>query len=91
MPGMDEQSVDVSVQDDVLSIRAEKKEDKEEKGANRYVSERRYGLCARSFRLPANVDSDRIAASMKNGVLTVTLPKTEPSQPAKRKIDITKA
>ncbi|WP_454019511.1 Hsp20/alpha crystallin family protein [Azospirillum sp. Marseille-Q6669] len=91
MPGMDEQAVDLSVQDDVLSIKAEKSEEKDEKDANRYVSERRYGLCARSFRLPANVDRDRIAASMKNGVLTVVLPKTEPGQPSKRKIDIAKA
>ncbi|MFC5360267.1 Hsp20/alpha crystallin family protein [Azospirillum himalayense] len=91
MPGMDEQAVDLSVQDDVLSIKAEKSEEKDETGANRYVSERRYGLCARSFRLPANVDRDRIAASMKNGVLTVVLPKTEPGQPSKRKIEIAKA
>ncbi|WP_448205672.1 Hsp20/alpha crystallin family protein [Azospirillum sp. sgz302134] len=88
MPGMDETSVEVGIQDDVLSIRAEKNEEKEEKGTNRYFSERRYGLCARSFRLPANVDRDRITASMKNGVLMVTLPKTGPSQPGKRKIEI---
>jgi len=91
MPGMDEQSVDLSIQGDTLSIKAEKREEKEEKGANRYFTERRYGLCARSFRLPADVDRDQIAASMKNGVLTVVLPKTEPIQPAKRKIDIAKA
>lgn len=91
MPGMDEQSVDVSVQDDVLSIKAEKRDEKEEKGTNRYFSERRYGVCARSFRLPANVDQEHIAASMKNGVLTVTLPKTAESQPSKRKIEIGKA
>ncbi|MBP2290653.1 Hsp20/alpha crystallin family protein [Azospirillum rugosum] len=91
MPGMDEQSVDISVQDDVLSIRAEKREETEEKGGNRYFSERRYGVCARSFRLPANVDQDRIAATMKNGLLTVTLPKAETSRRSGKKIEIGKA
>lgn len=91
VPGMDETGIEVSVQDDVLTIRAEKKDEKEEQGKNRYFSERRYGMCARSFRLPANVDRDRIAASMKNGVLTIALPKTEPSKPSKRTIDVARA
>ncbi|MBP2316183.1 Hsp20/alpha crystallin family protein [Azospirillum soli] len=88
MPGMDEKAVNIDLQDDLLTIKAEKTDETEEKGANRYFSERRYGMCARSFRLPANVNRDAIAASMKNGVLTITLPKTEPSQPSKRRIDI---
>ena len=88
MPGMDEKAVDVSLRDDVLTIKAEKKDEKEEKGADRYFSERRYGMCVRSFRLPANVNREAIAASMRNGVLTVTLPKTEPSQPSGRRIEI---
>ena len=91
IPGMDERDVEVSVQDDVLTIKAEKKEEKEEKGKNRYFSERRYGMCARSFRLPANVKADAITAGMKNGVLTVALPKTEPSTPSKRTIEVAKA
>jgi HSP20 family protein len=88
MPGMDEKAVDISLRDDVLTIKAEKKDEKEEKGADRYFSERRYGMCARSFRLPANVNREAIAANMRNGVLTVTLPKTEPSQPSGRRIEI---
>ncbi len=91
MPGMDEQSVEVSVQDNVLSIRAEKREETEEKGANRHFSERRYGVCARSFRLPADVDQDRIGATMKNGLLTVTLPKAEMNRRSGKKIEIGKA
>ena len=91
MPGMDEQSVDVSVQDDILSIRAEKREETEDKGGNRYFSERRYGVYARSFRLPAEVDQDRIAATMKNGLLTVTLPKAEASRPSKKTIEVGKS
>jgi len=85
MPGMDEKAVDISLRDDVLTIKAEKKD---EKGADRYFSERRYGMCARSFRLSANVNRGAIAANMRNGVLTVTLPKTEPSQPSGRRIEI---
>jgi HSP20 family protein len=88
IPGMDEKSVDVSVQDDILTIRAEKTAEKEEKGVNRYFSERRYGMCARSFRLPADVNHEGVAASMKNGLLTITLPKMEPSQPSRRRIEI---
>ncbi|MCG5243909.1 Hsp20/alpha crystallin family protein [Azospirillum doebereinerae] len=91
MPGMEDKDVDVTLQDQILTIKAEKKEEKEEKERNRYFSERRYGLCMRSFQLPANVASDRIAASLRNGVLTVTLPKTEASLPAKRRIEITGA
>ncbi|NYZ14860.1 Hsp20/alpha crystallin family protein [Azospirillum sp. RWY-5-1] len=90
VPGLDETNVEVGVQDDVLSIRAEKREESEEKDKNRYLSERRYGVCARTFRLPANVDRERIAAGMKNGVLTITLPKSEPSKPSKRNIPVSK-
>ncbi len=89
MPGMEEKDVEVALQDDILTIRAEKKEEKEEKDKNRYVSERRYGMCVRSFQLPATVDPEAIAASLKHGVLTVTLPKTAPGVPSSRKIAIT--
>lgn len=91
MPGMDERSVEISVQDDLLSVRAEKRDEAEDKGSNRYFSERRYGMCARSFRLPADVDQDRIAASMKNGILTVSLPKAQTSRPSRKTIEIGKA
>lgn len=90
IPGMDEKDTEVSIQDDILTVKAEKKEETEEKDKNRYFSERRYGLCARTFRLPANVNADGITASMKNGVLTIVLPKAEPSKPNKRTIEIAK-
>ncbi|MGQ9369026.1 Hsp20/alpha crystallin family protein [Azospirillum sp. ST 5-10] len=88
LPGMDEKAVEVAVQDGVLTVKAEKKEEREEKSKTRTFSERRYGLCERSFRLPGNVDQERIAAAMRNGVLTVTLPKTEPAAPPKRTVEI---
>ncbi|KAA0571445.1 Hsp20/alpha crystallin family protein [Azospirillum sp. Sh1] len=90
IPGMDEKDAEVSIQDDILTVKAEKKEETEEKDKNRYFSERRYGLCARTFRLPANVKADAITASMKNGVLTIVLPKSEPSKPTRRTIEIAK-
>ncbi|CAO3425291.1 hypothetical protein [Azospirillum endophyticum] len=90
IPGMDEKDVKVTIEDDLLTVRAEKKEETEEKDKNRYFSERRYGLCARSFQLPANVKADGITAAMKNGVLTITLPKSAPSTPNKRTIEIAK-
>lgn len=89
MPGLDEKAVAITVEDDTLTIKAEKKEEKEEKETGRYLSERRYGLCARSFRLPSNVDRDGITACMKNGVLTLTLPKSAENRPAARTVAIT--
>ena len=77
LPGMDEKNIEVKVVNGNLTISGEKKEEKEEKEANYYMSERRYGSFQRSFRLPEGVNTDKIAAGFKNGVLTVVLPKTE--------------
>ncbi len=64
---------------------------KEDKGKDRYLSERRYGSFRRAFRLPGGVDADKIAASFKNGVLTVTVPKTPEAVRSEKKIPIAKA
>jgi HSP20 family protein len=77
LPGMDEKNVEVKLANGSLVISGEKKEEKEEKKENYYMSERRYGSFQRSFRLPDGVSPDKIEATFKNGVLTVTLPKTE--------------
>jgi HSP20 family protein len=87
LPGMDEKNVEVRLSNGSLVIKGEKKEEKEEKEANYYMSERRYGSFQRSFRLPDGVDSDKIDASFKNGVLKVSLPKTEEAK-KETKIDI---
>jgi HSP20 family protein len=60
----------------MLVIKGEKQEEREEEANCYYLSERRYGSFERAFRLPEGVDSDKIEASFKKGVLTVTLPKT---------------
>src|SRR5207244_5523136 len=76
LPGMDESSVELKVAGGVLTIKGEKKEEKEEKSGDYVLSERRFGSIQRSITLPESVDLDRIEASFKKGVLTVIMPKT---------------
>ncbi|MDP4002665.1 Hsp20/alpha crystallin family protein [Methylobacterium sp. NEAU K] len=76
LPGMDDKNIQVKVSDGMLTIRGEKKEEKEEKKEGYYLSERRFGSFERSFRIPPGANADKIEAVLKNGVLTVTLPKT---------------
>ena len=72
----------------VLTIKGEKKEEKEEKRKDYYLSERRFGSFQRSFALPEGVDTDKIEANFVKGVLTVRLPKTAKSQKAEKKITV---
>ena len=88
LPGLDEKDVEVSVADDTLTIKGEKKEEKEEKAKNYYVSERHYGAFQRSFQLPSGVDAEKIEANFQKGVLTLTLPKTPEAQKKEKKIAI---
>jgi HSP20 family protein len=88
LPGLDEKDVEVGVADDMLTIKGEKKEEKEEKAKNYYVSERRYGAFQRSFQLPSGVDAEKIEANFQKGVLTVILPKTPEAQKKEKKIAI---
>ena len=84
LPGMDEKNVEVKVANGTLVIKGEKKEEKEEKKKDYYLSERHYGSFERRFPVPDAVDAEKIAASFKKGVLTVTLPKkAEAKTPAK--------
>ncbi len=79
IPGMDATQIDVSISSGTLTIKGEKKEEREEKEEGRHSIERSFGSFSRSFRLPFPVDEDNIKASYKHGVLTVTLPKIEPA------------
>jgi HSP20 family protein len=90
LPGMDESNIDVKFSDGTLTIKGEKKDEKEEKKKDYYLSERRYGSFQRSFSVPGSVDTDKIEAHFKNGVLTVTLPKTADAQKSEKKIAINK-
>jgi HSP20 family protein len=88
LPGMDEKNIEVKVTDGSLTIKGEKQEEKEEKERGYYLQERHYGSFERSFELPESVDPDKIEASSKNGVLTVTLPKKAEAQKAAKKIEV---
>ena len=85
---MDEKNIEVNVANGGLTIKGEKKDEKEEKKKDYYVSERRYGSFERYFTLPDSVDADKIEATFKNGVLKVTLPKTAEAQKPAKKIDV---
>jgi len=91
LPGMNESDIDVKFSDGTLTIKGEKRDEKEEKKKGYYLSERRYGSFQRSFGVPDGVDVDKIEANFKNGVLTVTLPKTPQAQTSEKKISIKKA
>ena len=88
LPGMDDKDIDVSLSRDSLTIRGEKKEEKEDKGKNYYRMERSYGSFARTIPLPVEVDTDKAKAEFKKGVLTVTLPKTAKAIKETKKVSV---
>lgn len=88
LPGLDQKAVDVSIADDVLTLKGEKTESRDEDDRGTHVSERRYGSFARSFRLPEGVDRDGIVATFADGVLTVTIPKIATAKPEEKKIEV---
>lgn len=88
VPGMEAKDINVSMAEGCLTVRGESKEEKEEKGRNYRLSERRYGSFTRSFRLPQGVDEEKITADLKNGVLMITVPKTPEAQKQQKTIEI---
>ena len=76
LPGVTEQDIDISLDDDVLTIRGEKKFERADDKENFHFVDRSYGTFQRSLRLPFPVDPEQVQASFENGVLTVTVPKT---------------
>lgn len=88
LPGLDEKNIEVKVADDVLTIRGEKQEEKEEKKKDYYLSERSFGSFQRTFQIPSGVDPDKIEASFNKGVLTVTLPKSAEALKSEKKITV---
>lgn len=89
LPGVEMSELDVSLADDVLSIKGEKKIERDDE--TRHRSERYYGAFQRSISVPKGVDPEAVTATMKNGVLTVTLPKPAEMKAAAKKIDVTSA
>ncbi len=88
LPGMDEKDIDVSVSNEVLTIKEEKKAEKEDKKPNYYRMERSYGSFQRSIPLPSEVEKDKIKANFKKGVLNIVLPKSEKAVKESKKIEI---
>jgi len=81
LPGIDKKDVKLEVKDSVLTISGERSYAKDVKEENVHRIERSYGRFVRSFSLPSNVDTDRVDASMKNGILEIRLPKKESAKP----------
>ncbi len=77
VPGMDPKEIDISLHDNLLTIRGERKQEHEEKDENFHRIERTFGTFSRAIRLPAEVDSEKIEAAYNNGVLKIHLPKTK--------------
>lgn len=81
VPGLEAKDIDISIVGDTLTIKGEKKSEREEKGENYHLVERAYGSFSRSLKLPASVNVDKVEATYKNGVLTVVCPKKEEVKP----------
>ena len=86
LPGVDRNDIDVQVENNVLTLRGERKLEREVKTENVYRTERSYGTFTRSFTLPVSVDTEHIKAEYKDGVLHVTLPKVDEAKPRKIKV-----
>jgi HSP20 family protein len=89
LPGLGEDDFEVTVDGDQLTIKGEKKDEREEKEKGYHRVESRTGTFQRSFRLPADVDPETVKAGYDKGVLTVTVPKPEETRPQLRSIPIT--
>ncbi len=88
LPGMDEKDIEVKLINGGLTIKGEKQEEKEEKRKGYHLHERHFGSFERYFTVPEGVDPDKIEASFKKGVLTVTLPKKPEAVKPEKKIEV---
>jgi len=88
LPGVSKDEVKITLESNILTIRGEKKQEKETKKENYHRVERSYGSFQRSFTLPTTVKSDKIDASYNNGVLTVALPKAEEAKPKQIEVKV---
>jgi HSP20 family protein len=90
LPGVDPKDVDIRLDNNVLTLKGERKLDSEVKKENYHRVERAYGVFTRSFTLPNTVDANNIKAEFKDGVLRITLPKREEAKPKQIQIQATK-
>jgi HSP20 family protein len=88
VPGMKKEEIDISLHDNVLTISGERKVETKNEDAENYRSERFFGRFTRSITLPIVVESDKVKASYKDGILTITLPKSEKAKPKQIEINV---
>jgi len=88
LPGVSKDDVKITMRDNILTIQGEKKQEKETKDSNYHRVERSYGSFQRSFTLPSGVRSDKIEASYKGGILTITLPKADEAKPKQIEVKV---
>ena len=90
LPGLEPKDVEIRVEDNTLYLKGERKFEKEVKEQNYHRVERSYGTFTRTFSLPNTIDADKVAATYKDGVLTLTMPKKEEAKPKTIKINVSK-
>ena len=88
LPGLDEKDIDINLSRDSLTIKGEKREEKEEKGKESYYMERSFGAFSRVIPIPVDVNPDKVEATFKKGVLNITLPKAQKERKEQKKIKI---
>lgn len=91
LPGLDESDISVEVQDDLLTLRGEKRAEREEQDKGYHLTERSFGSFTRSFRLPGDADVAKASAGFSKGVLSITVPKSPQAHSQVKKIDIKSA
>lgn len=88
LPGVAEEDIHLAVDGGVVTVKGEKKSSREEKGDTWYFSERQYGAFSRSFRLPSDADEAKVAAAIKDGVLTISVPRKAAVEAAAKRVPI---
>jgi HSP20 family protein len=90
LPGLDENDVEITMSADSISIKGEKRPDRQERRRDFFINERAFGAFRRTIALPGGIDTERVSASFKNGVLTIIIPKTEQAQKDVKRIAVNK-
>ena len=88
LPGMEEKDIELNLQDNVLTISGEKRQERKEGDGGRSYTERSYGRFQRAIPFPSEIDPDKVEASFRNGVLKVTLPKNAQARDRSRRIEV---
>lgn len=88
VPGIDRKNIDISVTGNTLTLKGERNEESKKKEKGYFYTERRYGSFQRSVQLPSEVDSEKIVANYKDGVLEVVIPKSEKAKPKQIRVEV---